>query len=526
MQGKARGKRAVGSKWVLPLLLVLVSAIGVAQTNASPDSSPVHASQVETSPGQTSQAQSGQAQADQPQGQPPSDLADAARKAREERERQRAKRSADSDAVNAMATELAEGSEQNTPAPVGYRWYSFKPGDYSILVPADAELEGRNSYGLKLLSSEAMGSRTIVILGDPIPAQGADPNEMLNNAASRYFYGCRQTGIITAGQPVNGHPAGSPGSFSMCPLGKEVLGFAQLVVGDGYVMPVVCGYPFAAEDLHPNPHRPIGTVVKMYDREANGYRACNTILPSLRFNAHGSQWHPKTSEVVHKKAEVTNALLNSNSSPAIVETQEGSLAAVAREQKKAPSTEVVTEIEHAAPGYSSYGFSYCSKDECFRATLQIPVKARKDETFQTAYTGLFEFLVPVGDTMAVIQATKGAPTKLGFLTREQFINTKIDWWIDYVPAVYFSGAGKAEVYSEELTTLSGMPARLATFRSPTAFNTVITQQAAYMAPGVFVQIRCSVPEKVYADAQGMCEHVVRSLEVPLPKGEAEEDPDP
>ena len=35
-----------------------------------------------------------------------------------------------------------------------------------------------------------------------------------------------------------------------------------------------------------------------------------------------------------------------------------------------------------------------------------------------------------------------------------------------------------------------------------------------MAPGVFVQIRCSVPEKVYADAKDMCEHVVRSLEAP------------
>jgi hypothetical protein len=62
-----------------------------------------------------------------------------------------------------------------------------------------------------------------------------------------------------------------------------------------------------------------------------------------------------------------------------------------------------------------------------------------------------------------------------------------------------------------------MPARLATFRSPTTVQPVITQLAAYMAPGVFIQIRCSVPEKVYADAQDMCQHVVRSLEVPLAK---------
>ncbi|MFZ0990314.1 MAG: hypothetical protein WBL97_19190 [Candidatus Sulfotelmatobacter sp.] len=513
MQCHAKDERVIGVKWATPLLLALLSVPVAAQTSAPPDSGQTQLGEV-----QGGQVQYSQAPAEQPQEQSQSGLADAARKAREEREQQRANRTADSDAVNAMAAELAEGSEQTAPAPVGYRWYSFKAGDYSILVPADAEVEGRNSYGLKLLSSEAMGSRTLVILGDPIPAQGATPDEMLNNAASRYFYGCRTTGIITAGQPVNGHPAGSAGSFSLCPLHNDVLGFVQLVVGDGFVMPVVCGYPLAAEDLHPSPNRPIATVIKGYDRQANGYRACNTILPSLRFNEHGSQWHSKTEPSPPKKVEVTNALLNSNSAPSLTEAQEGSLAAVARAQPKKAPTEVITEIAHAAPGYSSYGFPYCSKDRCFRASLQVPIKARKDEQFQTAYTGLFEFQVPVGDTTAVIQASTGAPTKLGFLTREQFINTKIDWWIDNVPAVYFSGAGKAEVYSEQLTELSGMPARLATFRSPTAFQSVVTQQAAYMAPGVFVQIRCSVPEKAYADARDMCEHVVRSLEVPLQEG--------
>jgi len=44
-----------------------------------------------------------------------------------------------------------------------------------------------------------------------------------------------------------------------------------------------------------------------------------------------------------------------------------------------------------------------------------------------------------------------------------------------------------------------------------------------MAPGVFLQIRCSVPEKVYGDAQDICQHVVRSLQVPQENGEAGND---
>jgi hypothetical protein len=474
-------------------------------------------------PSSAGQAPSAEDNAQQSQSQPQSDLSDAARLAREERERQRAKRSTGSQAVDEMATELAEGDEHNAAAPVGYRYYSFKAGDYSILVPADAEVEGRNSYGLKLLSSEAMGSRTIIILGDPIPVTGGTPDEILPSAALRYFGGCRM-GIDSAGRPVNGRPAAVAQTFSMCPLHNEVLGFVQFVLGDGYVMPVVCGYPFTADDLDPNPNRPVATIIKKYNREENGYRACDTILPSLRFREHGSQLPPPSVTAAPKKAVVTNALLNSSSGQGLEPAGESSLANVARLHKKVSSTTVLTELEHAAPGFTAYKFRYCAKDDCYNASLQLPVKAHQDEQFQVAYTGLFAFEVPVGDTVAVIQATKGAPTKPGIISRDEFIHTKVDWWIENVPAVAFQGAGNAEVFFEELTTLSDMPARLATFRSPATLQPVMTQLAAYMAPGVFVQIRCSVPEKVYADAKDMCEHVVRSMDVPEAKTQDSDDP--
>ena len=497
-------RRAFEGCWLLFLLLIPTASFVAAQMKEAP------------SPTRSAGASTGLTE-------PQNDLSDAAQRAREEREQQRAKRSANSEAVSAMATELAEGTEQAAPAPVGFRWYNFKPGDYSILVPADAEIEGKNSYGLKLLSAEAMGSRTLIMLGDPIPAQGGTTDEIMSNSAAQYFSDCK-LGIHGAGLSVNGHPAASIQSFSMCPLHKQLMGFAQFVLGDGYVMPMVCGYPLTAEDMDPNPNRPINTIVKKYNREYDGYRACNTILPSLTFHEHGSQWHPKTPEVTPKKAAVTNALLNSNAAGA-GNAQEVSLGNFARAHKKTVSTEVMTELKHTTPGFSSYAFNYCSKDECFAATLQVPVKARQNEQFRVEYTGLFEFQVPVGDAVAVIQASKGAPTAPGIISRKEFINTKVDWWIENVPAVYFTGAGKAEVLSEDLTTLAGMPARLATFRSPTAFQPVMTQLAAYMAPGVFVQIRCSVPEKVYADAQDMCEKIVHSLEVPQAKTQEEDDPE-
>ena len=496
MASKGAGTRAVAGQFAI--WLTLVALLAGAQTGAP-------GSQNSSNP------TSAQASSDQSQGQPASDLSAAAENARKAREAERSRRSANSEAVDAMAAELSEASEQGQAAPVGYRYYKFAPGDYSILVPADAEVEGRDSYGLKLLSSEAMGTRTVVILGDPIPARGSAPLEILHNAAAEYFPGCR-TLLSGLGKPLNGHAAGTQG-LSMCPLHNEILGFAEFVQNGDFVVPVVCGYPFMAEDFKPGNTQPIKTVVNKYNRESNGYRACDTILPSLHFTEQGSQWQPKTAVVAPKKAVITNALLGADSTPAPQTAQETSLGDFARTHKKVVAADVVTEIAHASPGFAPYSFRYCTKDQCFDATLEMPVKATKNERFNVAYIGLFEFEVPVGDSKAVIQATMGAPTRPGIITRKEFIHTKIDWWMEYGPAIYFTGAGKAEVYREELTAISNMPARLATYRTPTAFQPVVTQLAAYMAPGVFVQIRCSVPEKGYSDAQAMCEHVVHSLQV-------------
>jgi hypothetical protein len=454
-----------------------------------------------------------------PQSLPPSDLSAAAQAARQARDRERSQRSAGSEAVKQMADELAEGPEKPIAgAPVGYRYYVFRPGNYAILVPEDAQPEAHDYYGLRLLSSELITSRLEVILGDPIPAQGDTPEEMLRNAGKRYFAGCNLNPLGLS-PPLSGHPAQLVSSFSLCAMHNELLGSAEFVLADGFVMPIVCGYPYKPGDLDGSPNQPIRKITAKYDRERNGMRVCDLILPSVRFDIQKTPVVTKPASTPAKKAEGTPTLQPSSELPDNTNPADTSLGAFARAHKKTTSTEELTDLKHSAPGFNPYAFRYCTKDECFSATLQVPVNAKRNEQYHQDYIGLFEFDVPIADTTAVVEATSGAPTKLGFLTREEFINTKVDWWIGYIPASYFTGAGKAEIFSEQLTTLSGTPARLATFRSPTALNPVITHQAVYMAPGMFLQIRCSVPESASGDAQKMCEHVVRSLEVPHPNGQ-------
>lgn len=442
-----------------------------------------------------------------------SDLAAAAKLARQQRAEQSARKTERSQAVDEMAQELAKsGDEPIEGAPTGFRYYYFQPGDYAILVPADAKPAERDQYGLHLLSEEAFTFRIEVILGDPVPAEGGTPEQILHNANNEYLGGCALS-ITGVGPAVNGHPAHSM-AYQGCSINQYLLGSSELVIGDGYVMPVLCGYPMTHEDRTPNPHPDIKKLLAKYDRERLGFSVCNQILPTLKFHPYGDRWKPKQLTPPVTKP-VLNKVAASTETPAVGEGP--SLGAFARTNKKAPQKAVLTELKNSSAGYETFGFRYfCNKerDVCYSANVQLPTSAKRNENYNTAYTGLFQFEVPIGSSSAFIQADTGAPSDPGFLTRDQLINTKIDWWLSYAPAYHYSGVKTPAVLNEELTEIAGIPARLATSRTETSAEPVITYMAAYMVPGKFVHLRCSVPEKASGDAQGMCEHVVRSLQFP------------
>jgi len=504
-----------GNRWIFCTLGCFSlgwTAAGTAQTSLANNPS--------TDSGQTAPASAAN--------QPKSDLDAAAKSTRTQRVQEKAQRSERSDVVNQQAKELSESDEEPIAgAPTGYRYYYFKPGDYAILVPADAKPEARDNFGLRLFSHDAFTYRIEVIIGEPIAAQGDTPEEIIHNANAQYFAGCAMN-ISGLGAPVDGHPAHTVGLS--CGMSQQVLGYAEYVLSDGYVMPVICGYPLTREDLDPNAHQPYQKIADKYTRERNGFTICERILPSLRFHPYAGRWNPKIGTAPAKQPVVTDVLLSSSNAPA---TPEGaSLGNFARAQRKTPTHSVMTELKHSSSGYEPLSFRYaCTKDNstCYSATMEIPISARRIDPSQYSYNGLFQFEVPVKSGSVLIQGNTGVSTEPGIISREEFIRTKIDWWIGYTPAIHYSSVGPAKVIAEELTEINGVPARLATFRNPTGSQAVVTFLAAYMVPGKFVQIRCTVPEKDSGDAQGLCEHVLHSLEVPQPKqGQAdpEDRPDP
>jgi hypothetical protein len=442
-----------------------------------------------------------------------SDLAAAAKLAREQRAQQSTLHTERSQAVDEMAQELSLSQEEPiTGAPTGYRYYYFQPGDYAILVPADAKPAERDGYGLHLLSEEAFSFRIEVILGEPVSASGTTPEQILHNANNQYLQGCALS-ITGVGPAVNGHPSHSM-AYQGCTINQYLLGNSELVIGDGFVMPVLCGYPMTVEDRTPTAYPDIKKTMLKYDRERLGFNVCNQILPSLKFHPYGDRW--KSKEIAPPQKRPVLATVSASTEPP-ASGEQPSLGAFARAHKKSSQNAVLNELKSSNSGFETYSFRYfCTKerDVCYSANVQLPTGAKKNENFNPAYTGLFQFEVPIGSSVAIIQANTGSSSEPGVATRDQLINTKIDWWLSYAPADHYSGVKPATVLTEELTEIAGIPARLATSRSETASEPVITYMAAYMVPGKFLHLRCSVAEKFSGDAQGMCEHVMQSLEFP------------
>jgi hypothetical protein len=450
--------------------------------------------------------------------QPDSDLSQAARKAKAEREKQRALESTNSNAVNQMAQELAEKTEPAGNAPVGYRYYSADDGEYSILVPEHAELQARGDDGVTLLSSGEWGPTTEVILGAPIAPHGGSTSIILHNAANDYFSDCNVGGSV---RPVNGHPAIFT-SFSGCSLGHSLLGQAVFVLADGYIVPLVCGYPLSAEDLTPNTVQPgkvytkkaVDAWQKKYDRQRLGMQACQVVFDSLQFRPHGADWHPKTLVQTPEKAVVTNALLTSSPDQA----GNASLGDLARAQrKKAVVKPVVEDLKRpGAVGLQPYSFTYCREKECHEASILVPVQATASAAGER-----YQFSIPVQDTKAVIEVGVGGSSDSQIMDRDQIAKSPY-WPVSVAPAGYDSVPGTVETLGKEETELANNPARIFTFRVATPLGVLMGKQATVLAPARYLFIRCSSPERVFADIQPTCETVIRSLEIPQPP--AEDDP--
>ena len=256
----------------LSLSLCLLTTVAVAQ-----DSSAASAPNQQASTAQQS---------------PISDLAAAAKQAREQRAQQSARATERSQAVDQMAEELALSQEEpiveahhGIPATT-----TFNRGTTAILVPADARPDSRDGYGLHLRSAEQFSWRVVSHLGR-LTTGGR--KHLRRDSAQREtipFLQVVPVSISGVGAPVNGHPAHGVG-FERCAPPDSLIGGGEFVVGDGYVVPVFCGYPKDGSEAVLR--KPVKDILHSIDTQRQAYPS---VRHDFRFSEIPSLWRPLEGE--------------------------------------------------------------------------------------------------------------------------------------------------------------------------------------------------------------------------------------
>jgi hypothetical protein len=462
---------------------------------------------------------------------PTDDLSAAAHKAKADREQQQRSGSTTSEAIKQMADEIAEGPDGMIgPVPVGYRVFVSEGRDYALFVPQFAEIEGRDPWlGLKLLASSSLDTRTEVILGPSIPVKGDTPKEMLQAAVDRYFGGCDLARWIRV-DDLNGRPRTTV-NFQNC-WTNQVNGSAQFVLGDGYAIPVICGYPYTPQDLSGFDQRTLydpkarKAAIDRDNTQRNGIRACEVILPSFHFLPHGVAAKLKSVSGGPKQPAITNALASNGQASGEQPPSEGGQAAplgtIARAQKKPRKTAVVEDLKHLPSGFNNLDFRYCNKQDCYDASMLLPANAERNPNYGNYPIGLFQYIASIKTARVTVEAVTAGPSESEIANPEQVLASH--YHIEDYSSAAQQKQGQLEILGDQKTTIGGLPARWTTVRTHNAVETLLTQQVEYMAPGMFVVIRCMTAEKFAADAHDVCTTVIQSLTIPQPKDEAGDPP--
>jgi hypothetical protein len=463
------------------------------------------------------------AQDDAPQA-PVDDLSAAAKKAKADRQTQQNSGATTSDAIKQMANEIAEGPDAVIgPVPVGYRTYVAEGRDYALFVPQFAQIESRDGRGLKLASTNALDTRTVVILGAAIPVKGDSPKDMLGEAVDAYF-GCDLGRWVTVAD-LNGHSMAKVNHQSCW---KDIVGYSEFILGDGYVIPVVCGYPYNQQEWAPDPRinwdpKARKAAIDRDNESRNGMRACDTILPSFHFLPHGVSAKLKPVSTAPKQAVVTAALASGSTEDlSATAMQENSLGAVARAHKKPRTAAVIEDLKHVPSGFTNFDFRYCNKDDCHDASILMPAKAERNNNYGNYPVGLFQYTAPLKDAQITIEAVTAGPSESGWATPAQVLASQYHIEDYQTNAEQKSGSPSYEILGDQKTTINDMPARWHTIRSHNAVENFLTQQIEYMAPGMFVVIRCKTLERLAAEAHDVCSTVVQSFTIPQPKDQADD----
>ncbi len=403
-----------------------------------------------------------------------------------------------------LADQLQSEQELQLAAPVGYKYVRDEGLPYSILMPEFAELQSRGYDGAHYVAA-GLGPRVTIVLGGPIEAEG-DSLEMQLAHANQQYLGCGPGGVNDIG--------GVKGSIlnlgSFCGRQYDLLGRAAMLVYDGNIYPVVCGYTMTVADHTPNtPRTPYKQVIRKYDNQRLGMDACDRILNSVVFPKSKGWVQPNANA---RKAAIPSSLLQQTEE--LSELPSDDLAEAAREAKKsrtAQPSHVFDGSNFSGPEYVEFQLPYCVRDGygCHVATMQVPSKATPGQEY-----GVRTFSIPLGKVPGTLDVQLGKT------------DDQPEWMSDaeYAKTLPLNGFSTYRVYNSanepkvtplgsETTHIGDFVAVINRTRSDSDFGSKTEVRAFVGTPGYVLNLHCESRTEDFEKIESACNKFINSLRV-------------
>lgn len=428
-----------------------------------------------------------------------------------------------------LVDEMQQEQEAMETAPAGFK--NYDAGDYRVFVPFPYTLEGRDNGGAVLLGSRIGLTNTEVMAGTPIPIPAnIDDVHLLGfvtQLARRYSQGGRCFPMTGAARMTFQCTLGEAQL-----LGRQVWGNMEFVVASNRVFPVMCASP---DNLRPcqtwdsNGYTTCENPYKKYHSAWSDAGSMQTAARSLNSDAQTTAQvcekvifpsiQLKEDIVVHPATIAENK--PSQAAPVAAQTpathgseaQGTSLADLARQTRQAPHGTAQATLDSAegkgnAPaGYQSFVFQYCfNPQQCSEATIAIPEKTEVVSRTNGQY--IFKAMLE-GEPVMLYAGPADVNAPYRSMTDPDYIRMR-----DLANPNGWSREKPDSVSVQQMTIerRAAVVTRFRYQREPDHWWIGERVLAPTWSPQFL--LACTAPEEHFADAEAICDTLVKSLRLP------------
>ena len=428
-----------------------------------------------------------------------------------------------------LVDEMQQEQEAMEAAPAGFK--NYDAGEYRVFVPFPYTLEGRDNGGAVLLGSRIGLTNTIVMAGTPVPIPPTVDDvhliSFVTQLARKYSPGGRCFPVNDAAHKTFQCTLGEAQL-----LGRQVWGNMEFVVTSNRAFPVMCASPDNLRPCQTWDSNGYTTCENPYKNYYSAWSAGGKMQAAARsLNSDAETTAQVCEKVIFPSIQLKEDIVvhpasmseNKTPKPAAASSQEPatgseqaqgpSLADLARQTRQAPHGTAQATLDsgegkgNAPAGYQPFVFQYCyNPQQCEEATIAIPEKAE----VITRTNGQYIFKATVdGEPVLLYAGPADVNAPYRSLTDPDYIRMRdlanLNGW----------SREKPDAASTQQLTIERRAGTLTRFRYQREEKRWWIGERVLL-PNWSPQflLGCTAPEEHFADAEAVCDTLVKSLRLP------------